>query len=593
MTNNTDERLLLHNEVFLKGVLVKYIIPSVFAMLSLFLGAIIDNILIGIFLGEDGLSAMSLVSPLYLFYYTIGATIGIGGSLAANHYIGKREYSKYKSIFSCALILMILVSILSTAVGLVLIEVVVGLLNGNSEYYNLIKDYVFYYILGGGFTLMSYIPLYFLRSEGKPKASFSIFLTFSSLNIVLTALFLSPVFSMSTGGAALATSISMAFATLLGFIILFKNKGQTQYVRDSLKLSHIKEIIVAGVPNGLANLLEATRNIFINFVLLSTPYLFLLPTFTVVRNVLELLSAIMLGISTSILSLISIFNSEHDNKSIHKIFRNAMKIGVITTVIISVIVIVLSDKIAMIFGVNDIEVINSVKTAIPLICTGMVFSYINIQYTGYFNSIKRPILSNIILSLRLVVFITISIYPLISTTGVNGIWLSFATSELLTTITFFVIVKIIRSKHSELDNILLNCKYLNEGDISFSVKNKIEDIMFASNKISEFCEEHDIDPKRTMRTGLVIEEILQIIIAKSLNETKECFIDIRIKKIDDLIMFRIRNSGKIFNIIEYYNDNKDNEELMEELLGLRLVLSTAKTAEYTTTFGVNNLMIIY
>ncbi len=587
------EQRFFQNDMFLKGILVKYIVPSVVAMFALFAGALIDTMIVGIFLGEDGLSAMSLVSPVYLFYYTVGATVGIGGSIAASHYIGKCDYKKYRQIFSCTFISLISLAIFITVLGLVLLNPFVTMLNGSSEHLEAVTAYLKYYIVGGGFTIISYIPLCFLKTDGRPQSSFWLFLIFSALNVALTWLFLSPVCAMGIGGASLATSISMAITALLGLIILLKNSGETHLVKGGLMLKNFKEIVRMGIPSGLANLLEALRNLLINSILLRFGFFTLLPTFTVVRNVWELLSALMLGISTTLLSLVSVFHSEKDCKSIHKIFKTTMKIGTLSTVIATILVSIFSRVVATLFGITDEAVLRDAQIAIPLALMGLVFAYINIQYTGYFNSIKRTGLSNIVLSLRLVLYMILSIIPLLTIFGEMGVWISFSICELLTTLTCIIITTLIRKKSKKLDNLLLDNKYQKDGDISFSVKNQTDDIMFAANKITDFCIENDIDPKRTMQTSLVIEEVLQIIMQKSLNNGKEHFIDIRVKKLEEEVMFRIRNSGKIFNILEYYDENKDNDELMEDLLGLKIVLETASFTDFKTTFGANNLLIIF
>ncbi len=587
------EKNLFHNERFLKSILIKYIIPSVFAMFALFAGAITDTIIIGIFLGEDGLSAMSLISPVYLIYYTVGATVGIGGSIVASRYIGKRDYKKYRQIFSCAFFSITVIAIFITTLGLILLDPLANLLNGNSQYIEAVTDYLKFYIVGGGFTIISYIPLYFLKTDGRPQTSFWLFLTFSVLNVALTWLFLSPFFSMSIGGASLATSISMAVTTILGLFILFKSNGEIKLEKGGITFKNIKDIIKMGVPSGLANLLEALRNLLINSIILGFGFTSLLPTFTVVRNVWELLSALMLGISTTILSLVSVFHSEHDYKSIHKIFKTTMKIGIVSTLIAVILLSVFSRAIAGVFGITDVAVLKDVQIAIPLSLMGFAFTYINIQYTGYFNSIKRTGLSSMILSLRLVLYMLLSIFPLLTIFNEFGIWISFSMCEMLTTLTFLIATKVIRKKSKGLDKLLLDSKYQKEGDISFSVRNHTDDIMFAANKITDFCSENGIDAKRTMKTSLLIEEVLQIIIEKSLNDGKSHSIDIRVKKLEEEVMFRIRNSGKIFNILEYYEENKDNEELMEDLLGLKIVLETASFTDFKTTFGANNLLIIF
>ena len=72
------EQELRRNDFFLRKIFGKYVFASVLSMLATSVAGMIDTVLVGWFLGETGLAAMSLVSPVYLFYYTIGAVIGMG-----------------------------------------------------------------------------------------------------------------------------------------------------------------------------------------------------------------------------------------------------------------------------------------------------------------------------------------------------------------------------------------------------------------------------------------------------------------------------------------------------------------------------------
>ena len=48
------------------------------SMFALFSASLVNAALVGWFLGESGLAAISLVNPVSLIYYTVGAVIGIG-----------------------------------------------------------------------------------------------------------------------------------------------------------------------------------------------------------------------------------------------------------------------------------------------------------------------------------------------------------------------------------------------------------------------------------------------------------------------------------------------------------------------------------
>ena len=131
------QRELRRNNFFLKTVYRKYAAASVLSMLAASMGGMIDTVIVGRFLGETGLAAMSLVGPVYLCYYTIGAVIGMGGSIAANLYIGKNDYASYRQVFTLSFWMTAAACGLITGLALLCMDPLLSLLGGEG----LVREY--------------------------------------------------------------------------------------------------------------------------------------------------------------------------------------------------------------------------------------------------------------------------------------------------------------------------------------------------------------------------------------------------------------------------------------------------------------------
>lgn len=55
----------------------------------------------------------------------------------------------------------------------------------------------------------------------------------------------------------------------------------------------------------------------------------------------------------------------------------------------------------------------------------------------------------------------------------------------------------------------------------------------------------------------------------------------------------IRNSGKIFDPVRFYEENRENEEMEDEVLGIKMIVGTAKDIQFRETFGMNHLVILF
>lgn len=240
-----------------------------------------------------------------------------------------------------------------------------------------------------------------------------------------------------------------------------------------------------------------------------------------------------------------------------------------------------------------------------MICLAVsfLFAFPNLMMSGYFNTIQRSMLSNLVLSLRLFFYLAPAVLLLGSFAGVEGIWMALAAADILTLGTILLVVKGIRRRSPCLDRYLLDTSREGEGEISFSVRNTMEDVMFASNKITEFCESSGITAKKTMQVSLAIEEMLTVIITYCIpkehlemsasSRQTEQFIDIRIMRTGEDVLLCIRNSGKIFDPVRFYEENRENEEMEDEVLGIKMIVGTAKDIQFRETFGMNHLVILF
>ena len=137
-----QDRQLQRSDFFLKSIYGKYLTASVLAMLATSVSGMIDTVIVGRFMGETGLSAMSLVSPVYLVYYTVGAVVGMGGSIAANMAIGRNDYAGYRRLFTLSFWTALALCAVTTALGLAFLDGLVALLGGEGETGELMRDYL-------------------------------------------------------------------------------------------------------------------------------------------------------------------------------------------------------------------------------------------------------------------------------------------------------------------------------------------------------------------------------------------------------------------------------------------------------------------
>jgi len=586
---------LQKNDLFIQKVARKFVVASVISMVFLYAASLVDTLLVGIFLGEDGLAAMSLISPVYLIYYTVGATVGIGANTVASRMLGRGSMNEYRKVFTCATELLLGFVLLMTVLSYVFLDEFVRLLSGNAAQSTaeLAKEYLKYYIPGGGLTLMAYIPLYFLKTEGSPRVSSALFTMSAVVNVILSWLFLSPVCNLGIGGASLATTVSYVMVDVIGYSYLLGHTKELRFVKKAVEKARVKELLLAGAPNGLSNLLESAQILMINRLLIGIGAASLLPCYTIVRNVMGVQNSVIVGISSALIPLIGVFYGEHDHVNERSVMRLSVRLGVLVMTVLFIAVWLFAKPLFMLFGVTDAAVIAEGLWALPLACAGLIAGYLNSLYTSYLTAINRELAAAVLVALRTFVLLALFAIPLAFIAGSRGIWLSFTIAEAASLAAYFIIRSRIRRKNPELDSLLLDTSLERDGDISFSVRNDVEDVVAASQKCSEYCEEHDVSMKRCMRVCLAIEELLTFLIGNCFGEDNVKYVDVRACKLGDEVMLRFRYVGEEFDPVAFYEDNSDNLEMSEELLGLKMIFKSASLVDFRQTLGANNLLIMF
>ena len=92
--------MLERNSKLMTKKMFQYLLPSILMIFAMHFGSLFDGILVGNLMGNDALSATSLVLPILYVIQLPGLAIGVGGSIVVATLLGKREIQKAKTIIS-------------------------------------------------------------------------------------------------------------------------------------------------------------------------------------------------------------------------------------------------------------------------------------------------------------------------------------------------------------------------------------------------------------------------------------------------------------------------------------------------------------
>ncbi len=582
------------NDTFILTTVRKYMTPSVIALIGTTLTIAANSMIVGNYIGTDGLAALNVVNPIYFAFATLGALINVGASTGASVCIGKKDSTRANSFATLALWLTLALSILLSVLGLLFFPRLMKLLGTTVRTESYARGYARILLSGGAAISFMYYPFHFLKTDGRPRQATYMFLLMFVLDLLFNCLFLGKL-QMGMEGVALAFVLSTLIGDIFGLCLLYGGLcgfsfGKAENIRDCTA-----SIIRTGSSMALNNLCNIFRTIALNFIILHALSEEGLTAFAIIGTVSNFSNAVISGIGQTISPLIGVFYGEKDNISIRTVIKEAIRMGTKGVLAMTALTAVLSGQIGAVFGVTGLPLL---KPAILLFCLSFLPGMlVNIPVFYYFTTDKTG-LSNLLTLLRSLI-LPVSAALLFSCLGLPRlIWLSFAISELITLLCVPAAARLRRISNPHLAGwLLLDSRYEEPGRyLAFSVENTQSAVSDTSARIFDFCREQHMSPKTTMTISLAVEEILLFIFQYCLANMGRQYADIRIMRAEDEIILYFRCAGRLFDPIAYYSDRKSDaasrgELLTDDSLGIAMIVSQAADVAFTRTFGMNNLTI--
>lgn len=590
---------LSDNQKLLHGLFGKHSISAGLSMFGVQCCLVVNSILAGIFFGSTGLVVMSIVSPLYSVYAAIGALCGIGGAIITAHELGRDDKDSANETFSCAFLACLIISAVTSIVGLTFQENLLYLLGSQEQNFQAAQAYGTIYILCGVFTALFYMPYHFLKLTGQLKWLIWLFIAMAIENALLDWLFCAAL-QFGIEGIALGTVLSSLITVVVGFKILLRGSDNFRLVLK-IKPQHLRELFRFGTPSALNQGLNFARFVLMNQLLLMVAGQMGLAIFSVVKVIENLSTIILAGISQATSGFVGVFFEERDNSSIRQIERQAHILSLELIVPMVIAIWIFSDEICMLFGVGSLAEISAnwhLVNGMRLFSLSLIPSIFCMILTSYYQSTKYTRLANMITTLRGFVFLLIPAYLLATQLGSQYIWHAFTIAAVGTLIVLGAVLYVNRSEDRS-PILLLDLNDERDGRyISFTVKATVEAISASVENIGDFCERNNLTAKETMLVRLSMEEMMISIMEHCFKDGSKQTIDVRIFIVQrdsaQIIVLRIRNVGKLFNPIEYYKqlEEKDPFEFaMSDALGISMITKAASSIHYKSTFGINNLTI--
>jgi len=569
--NLTDD-----NSGFIRRLFLRHVRPAVISQVVSTLGPIVCAVLAGTVFGETGLAVVGLFAPFFFLAGFFGTIIASGSATLAAKFIAQNDDRRVTGIYTLALGLSVLCAFVIFIAGLFLKEPILSLLAGTGE---LLEPASLYYVPSlwyTCFTIIVYIPLFWARLLGKPSIVMVLTFTITGASVILGVLY---TFGMGFGlqSLAIAQALASGLSVLASVTLLFFSPGGLKFKLPKHIREDIVELIIIGSPPGLSRLYRFLALIVVNAILLSIYGTEAVAVFGVLNMLLRFITALANGISGIQMPLASVLYEERDMASLRQLSRISFKFGNIAVLLIAVAVLVFNQSITAIFNISG----TMFFIALLCFCLYLPFYMNGSLFISWYTAVRQVKLANIVTLAQDILFPALLVIVIAYLFNNISIWVHLPASGILTALILFLTRKAGKTEVSSTDT-----------DLAFSVERDLDKASEASEAVGLFCSEQGLEKRQSMLLSMAIEEMVVLITEQNPDGDN---ISIRLTRFDGGIVLRLRDSGRRFNPIGYYNKRLKEAEDFEDnidLMGIKYITEAAEVVYYRETFGVNNLVVI-
>lgn len=421
---------VLDKEITFSNI-IKFTLPSIVMMIFMSLYVMVDGAFVSRLINTDALSGVNIAYPLVSIFVAIGTMFGTGLTAIVGRKIGENKKQQARENFTFVLICAIIFGYILSFICQIFIKDIVSILGANEKIYPYAYDYLSTLLWFSPISILQLAYQYLFVANGKSKVGLSVIILGGIANIILDYIFIE-IFDMGIAGASVATGIGYLIPAVYGtFYFFVKRNLNIFFVVPKIDLKVLLNSVTNGSSEMVTNLAMSITTFLYNLVMIRFLGEDGVAAITMVLYMEFLLVAVALGYSMGVSPLISFNYGCKNDIKIKKIFRISIVFSIIIGISTTILTLIFANQLIGIFTQDRENVYLIAVNGLRIYCFSDVFKGINIYTSAMFTSFSNGKVSATISCARTLVFLVISILVLSTLFGVNGVWFSVFTTELL------------------------------------------------------------------------------------------------------------------------------------------------------------------
>ena len=419
----------------------RYLWAYILVALSGCLGNVVDGIIVGNLISEDGVSAIALAKPINQFIFTMHLLINAGAGMLVAYAIGQKKIDDARRFFTRALTLSLgLGLLLALVAGVIFPNQTARLMCDNERILPLAQNYIQVLLLGNPAFILMWGLSTMVGVDGSPRLVSLAVIIDNVVNLLLDIVFIQ-CFGWGITGSSAATVVGH----LVGIAILLTHWRKPEnrrllpvFAGDGLVASW-RRIISQGAPLAVASICLTLLLFSANRIVLSTTGRTGMFVFALCMNLLQVYNLFLSGTCQTLQSLGAIQVGKKDDGGVRTVIKRGFRFITTAMAVTCLLVWLFPQGIARLFGCDEPDMLTQSVPALRVFALSFIpFCYIYVLMIVYklYSQHRMALFISFALSLTV-----IPVLWLMARTMPQYIWYSYLIAYLIEAVVIFLLHK--------------------------------------------------------------------------------------------------------------------------------------------------------
>ncbi len=428
---NSKQEQMKNKPIF--SLLVSMAIPMMLSMLIQALYNIVDSIFVAK-LGNDALTAVSLVYPLQNLVLAVAVGFGVGVSSCISISLGSQDTKRASHAASLGVILSMVHSAIFVIIGLFVTKPFLSMFTDNPDVIEMGTGYGKIVLCFSFGFIMQVCYEKIFQALGEMTITMAVLAISAIINIILDPIFIFGYFgvpAMGVNGAAIATVIGQISGFIL-YLIIYQYQHKKLPIRINLKgitmdKKIIRQLYNVGVPSSIMLALPSLLVSILNGLLVSYSQVHV----AVLGIYYKLQTFIYMPAGGIIQGMRPIVGYNYGAGEMGRL-RKTLRVSLLFTAVImaigTILLLFIPGPILRLFDA-DAAMLEIGIPALRIFCCGFLISTFGVIYSGAFEALGYGLNSLVVSLTRQFVLLLPLAYVLSRFMGANGVWIAFPIAE--------------------------------------------------------------------------------------------------------------------------------------------------------------------